>query len=321
MCVVRWMFGLISLLLLVRCVYAPHTLYGASSPQVFPPQRIVSLTLAADEMLLALVHPERIRALTTWADDPSYSNIVTEAGKIPYRVGANAEQVIAHEPDLILIAPYSSSAVTNLLKVSGSPLHVLQSYDSIGEIQRNLLAVGQAVGEHERAEALITEMDRRLATVEEQVAGFPQPTVLYYMPGGFTSGKNTTIDEILTRAGGKNVAASEMWRFKKLSAERLVTLNPQIILVGGNPEDRQDRSVRTLLLADPMLQTVDAIKTKRVHVLSYTTLSTVSHYIAQGVEHVARVLHPQAFQSNNITIQRRDPSCHETKKFTRNQRD
>lgn len=318
---VRWLFGSIGTLLLAGLVYAPHTLRGAPLPPVFPPQRIVSLTLATDEMLLALVRPERIRALTIWADDPLSSNVVTEAGRIPHRVGANAEQVIAHQPDLILVAPYTAAAVTNLLKAGGSPLHVLQSYDSIAEIQRNIIAVGRAVGEQPRAETLVADMNRRLAAVEEQLRGFPQPAVLYYMPGGFTAGRHTTIDEMLTRAGGRNVAAAAgIWRFKRISQERLVTLNPRIILVGGNPHESQAESVRTLLLADPALQTIDAVNTRRVYVLPYTTLTTVSHYIAQSVEHVARILHPHAFQYENVTAQRRDEQCHETKKFVPNPR-
>ena len=44
-----------------------------------PPQRIVSLTLGSDEILLSLVDKSRIVSLTRYADDEGISNIAAEA--------------------------------------------------------------------------------------------------------------------------------------------------------------------------------------------------------------------------------------------------
>jgi iron complex transport system substrate-binding protein len=259
------------------------------------------VTLATDEILLALVPPERIVALTLWADDRVHSNVVVEARSVLPRVRANAEQVVAYQPDLILIAPYTLASVKSLLEASGSPVFTLQSCNSIAEIQHNIISVGRAVGESARARALVNQMERRLAGVYEHVHGLPRPAVLYYIPGGFTAGRGTTMDEIITNAGGTNVAATTgLWRTKKLSKEKLVALNPQFILVGGDPHAPEHESLRPLLLADPALQDIDAVRTGRIYVIPYSAIGTVSHHIIKGVEAIARVLHPQAFQKKNL---------------------
>ncbi len=297
----HWILGLFVMALLGLLIYSPHSLHGDTSPQVFPPQRIVSVTLATDEILLALVPPERIVALTLWADDRVHSNVVVEARSVLPRVRANAEQVVAYQPDLILVAPYTLASVKSLLEASGSPVFTLQSCNSIAEIQHNIISVGRAVGESARARALVNQMERRLAGVHEHVHGLPRPAVLYYIPGGFTAGRGTTMDEIITNAGGTNVAATTgLWRTKKLSKEKLVALNPQFILVGGDPHAPEHESVRPLLLADPALQDIDAVRTGRIYVIPYSAIGTVSHHIIKGVEAIARVLHPQAFQKKNL---------------------
>jgi len=108
--------GGIVLVLVVGFVYRPYLLQGDCAPPVFPPQRIVSLTLAADEILLALTPPERITALTYLADDPTYSNVRAEAHAIPHKVKANAEQVLALQPDLIIVSAHTNAAVKGLLR-------------------------------------------------------------------------------------------------------------------------------------------------------------------------------------------------------------
>ena len=50
------------------------------------PKRIVSYSISTDEILMALVEPERIAALSRLVDDPGVSSIVKEAKQILNRV-------------------------------------------------------------------------------------------------------------------------------------------------------------------------------------------------------------------------------------------
>lgn len=294
--IVRWILGVVGIGLSVALAYSPHSWRKATAAPGFPPQRIVSLTLATDEVLLALVPPERIAALTYLADDPRYSNVAGAAGRISYKLRAQVEQVIAHQPDLVLAAPYTNATTRGLLEGAGLPLLTLGSYDSLADIQQNILLVGRAVGATHQAQQLVAGMQRRLQGIHHRISGAAPPGVLYYMPGGFTAGSQTIVNEIITRAGGRNLAAiAGIRRFKKLSKELLVALNPAVIVLGGDPAEDGQAGLPTLLLADPALQEVTAIQTRRIHVIPRSSIGTLSHHIVKGVEAMARVLHPDVF--------------------------
>ena len=295
----QWTVCLLVTFLLVSLVYGPHTLQGETAPPAFPPQRVVSLTLAADEILLAIIPPERIAALTYLSDDPQYSNVLDEAKHIQHKVHADAEQVIALQPDLIIASASGYTGVTarTLLAETGIPLVELPWFDSFAGVQQNILNVGQAVGATDRAQALVAEMEQRLQAVEQQVVGRTRPRVLYYFPGGFVAGKNTTMHEMITRAGGLNVgAAADIQGVKQLSQEILISLNPEIILVGGSQGGQEHNGLRASLLVDPTLSSLEAIQTCQVHVLSLAYVGSLSHHIVKGVEAVAQIFHPEVFR-------------------------
>lgn len=303
----RWGGGLLASILVVAFVYRPHALRGETSSPAFPPQRIVSITLAADEILLALIPPERILGLTYLADDPQYSNIVEAARQVHYKVHSNAEQVIALQPDLIIASAsaYTGATARSLIRETGIRLLELPWHDSFAGVQKNILAIGQTIGATRQAKELVADMDRRLQAVHDRVAGSPRPRVLYYFPGGFTAGSGTTMDEMISRAGGLNVAlAAGIQGIKQLSQETLITLNPAVILVGGTPNESHeqdepdapaDGSIRPFLMADPSLADIDAIHVGRVYVVPRPYVGSLSQYVVNGVEAMAALLHPHAF--------------------------
>ena len=287
-----WMLGA---LLLTACVYRTHAVRGAVAEPVFPPRRVVSMTLAGDEILLALLPPERILALSHLADDPQYSHAVAAAARIRHRVRADAEQVLALQPDLVVLSASAFTGVTarELLHRTGVPLCELPWHDSLAGVQQNVLTVGRAVGALSRARRLVAAMDRRLRAVQERVAGAPRPRTLYYYPGGFTAGRGTTLHEMIERAGGRNVAIEAGIRgVKQIAREVLVSLDPEVILVGGTSDED---SLRSVLLADPSLAAVDAIRRERVEVVTGPSAGSLSHHVVNGVEIMARLLHPTAF--------------------------
>ncbi len=293
--------------LLTVFVYRQHIVHGQVAPPVFPPQRIVSMTLAGDELLLALVPTDRILGLTWLADDPRYSHSVETARAVRHKVNANAEQVIALRPDLVILSASAYTGVTarSLLRASGIPLCEIARQESFAGIQRNILAVGWAVGALPQAQRLVASMDRRLRAVRERVAGAPRPRTLYYFPGGFTPGQGTTLNEMIGRAGGLNVAAEAgIHGVKQLSRETLIQLNPAVILVGGETGQDGRESLRPVLLADASLATLDAIQQQRVYVVPGPSVSSLSHHIVNGVERMARLLHPRVFTTlDSVALQ------------------
>lgn len=255
------------------------------------PVRIISLTLATDEILLALVERARLLAVTYLAVDERVSNMPEEAATVPHKIRADVEQIIALQPDLVFVASYTRGEVVKLLQDAGFAIFQFQEFDSMAAIQQNIRLVAQAVGEEARAEELIAEMNTRLQTVAARLPhASPRPRVLYWGARGLTGGAHTSIDELITHAGGENLAATHgIVSLRSISLEQVLAMNPGVIFTGGDSREAQPGFPAFLL--HPALQTVDALKHERVFVLPQRYLVTISQFIVDGVEELARVLH------------------------------
>jgi iron complex transport system substrate-binding protein len=278
----------------------PKVLIDQTGRRVVLPQkptRIVSVTLATDEILLALVEPSRLLGVTYLAVDERISNMPQEAAAVPHKVRADPEQIISLQPDLVFVASYIRGEFIRLLQASGLVLFQFQEYDSIAEVERNIRLIGQVVGEEARAEALVAGMQARLQALAEQLRPIgTRPRVLYWGSHGYTAGRMTSMDDLITYAGGENLAATYgLIGSANLSAEQVLAMNPQVIVSGSFDQDGQ-RGMPAALM-HPALQETAAVQHGRVYTIPSRYLVTISQFIVDGVEVFARVLHGTALDS------------------------
>ena len=135
----------------------------APAQRLAEPQRIASLSLGTDEILCALVSAERIVGLSRHSDNPIVSHVADIARRVGAKLDRDPEQIVALEPDLVLAARYSKIELRELVNQIGAAVVVSTAFVSFADIQDNIANIGRAVGEPERAAALIAEMDLRLA--------------------------------------------------------------------------------------------------------------------------------------------------------------
>jgi iron complex transport system substrate-binding protein len=251
------------------------------------PQRIVSQTLATDEILLAICPVERIAALSSLAEDDNYSNVVEQARQLGKRSTEGAEQILLLEPDLIFVASYNRAEVVQLLKASHAPVFRFANFNTIADIQQNIRTVGQAVGNRAEAEALIEQMDGSLARVRTRVLSQKKRfRVMTFDPGGDTAGTNTTFDEMARAAGAVNVSAEQgIDGYVKISAEKIADWRPDFLVVGANRGEAE--IVRKNLLADPIIAASPVGLSQRIIVIDNRHFLAVSQYVVRGVEDLA----------------------------------
>ncbi len=274
----------------------PRTLTdGAGNEVTIPqkPERIVSLTLGTDEILLSLVAPQRVRAVTYLARDSIWTNVSEIAQQVEHTVQSDPEQIIALEPDLVLAATYNNPDHVQLLRDAGIPVVVVSLFDSIDRIADNIRFVAHLTGDEEQAEALIAAMAARLAKVEALVAeAETKPRVLFYSSFGSSAGKGSTFSDIVRRAGGINLGDEALESpFGEISLEKIVELNPDVIITDEfAPED--NAKWQENFSNHPALANVNAKRNGKIYTVPARHLSTVSHHIVEGVYDVARLLHP-----------------------------
>ena len=241
------------------------------------PSRIVSLTLASDEMLVdVLGDGKRIAALTYFASDPSISNVSEKAREIP-RIRANLEQVLGKSPDLVIAAGHTNPNIREHLRKAGVRTLILGDVVSLESIKRNIRAVGAAVCERARADRLVRDMERRIGKAGGRIPrDAPAPRILFYGAPGFTVGGRTTINDIIESSGGVNVAAREgLSGHMNISTEYIVETDPDMILTSSYNPSHPD-------FVGQMFSNA-ALRGRRIVVLPGKHLDAASHYAARGV--------------------------------------
>lgn len=254
------------------------------------PQRVASLSIGTDEILCALVEPERIVALSKYAPDPEASYVAELARRVGAFVEREPERILALRADLVLLARYTKAELRQAVERTGTPTLVVEDFRSLDDIESNIRRIGRAVGEEERAASVIADMRAKLAQARAALrpdrAGL---RALYVMPPLMVAGKETMADVKLTAAGLRNAAAEDgVTGNTTLSAEALLKLDPDVILVATG--FASDAGFRERLLGDPQLAALNAVRRRRVVALPSRSLRTVSHHTADAVSDIVRAV-------------------------------
>ncbi len=213
------------------------------TPAGAAPQRIASIYLCSDQLLLQLADRGRIVSLNRFAADPSFSNDVGKVAGIPLNRG-RAEEILPLKPDLVLAGTFTAPATKALLRRLGIPVLELPVEQNFADIRANIRRVAKAIGEVARGEKLVAELDRGIAAKTPPDAW--RPELMLYRFGGYSQGRHTLSDAIIERAGFANYAAARLNGVGQLSLERIVMDPPDAILLGDRGTARDSLSAETL---------------------------------------------------------------------------
>lgn len=280
---------------------APRSSADEPGPGPAPPaqpERMVSTNLPTDEILLALVSPARIEAVSYFADHAAISNVRREARSVPHRVRGAAEPILALQPDLVFAFPFGQGDTETLLRQAGVPVVHVPGADRLEDIRTNVRRIGDLVGEPERAEALVDGMNRTLAAVRSRVRGAPRPRALLWHVTGTTAGADTLFDDLVRVAGGANAAAEAgIAGLATLPLERVLAIDPDVVFVLDFRADGRAREVAAAegIARDSRWQAVRAVRNGRLHVLPAHHAYASSHHAAKAAVDMARLLHPGRF--------------------------
>ncbi|MCG2841611.1 ABC transporter substrate-binding protein [Sandaracinobacter sp. RS1-74] len=220
------------------------------------PQRIVSLNLCADQYLLALADPGQIAALTRFARDPQMSAEAEKAAHVPISRGS-AEEVLALRPDLIIASPFRRRETMAQLRGREIATVDLPSAESYADIVAQVRQIAAAVGYPERGEALVAQMDRRLAAVPRD--GGAGATAAYYQRRGYLTGTGTLVDEMLRRVGLRNLAERlGKPSLARIGLEEMARARPDYLIVESASEHVIDQG--TEMLHHPILADIPRIR-------------------------------------------------------------
>jgi len=256
-----------------------------------PPRRIVSLVPSATELIFALGGEDRLVGRTDYCDYPPEAKSKPSVGGM---IAPSLETLVALRPDLVLATPSGNREETfTKLKQIGIPVYAIHAH-RVAEMLDVTARLGELTGRQAAVTALVAEIERRLRAVADAVRPYPRPRVLYVLwPDPLlVPARDAIVTELIGLAGGDSITAGERGDYPRFSIEAAVARAPEVILLarhgtgtGPMARDKWDR-----------LTSLPAVKAGRIHPVDGNFMHRYGPRVVEGVERLARVIHPEAFR-------------------------
>lgn len=288
--------------------------------------RIVSLLPSATEILFALGLGDSVVGVSHECDFPAQarSRPVVIRSRIPhdaapgeidrlvrefvargeslYSVDADALRELA--PDVIVTQDLCHVCAASPDDLAGSlsalqhqPQIISLNPQNLADVCKDILTVGDATGRAPAARALVAQFEARISAVEYAVSGIsqrPKVVCLEWLVPFYVGGH--WVPEMVERAGGHDALARAGNRSFHVHAEDVIAAAPDIILVMPCGYDAGQAAVEySAMQFAPEWNAVPAVRQARVFALDANGyFSRPGPRLADGVETLAQILHPQA---------------------------
>lgn len=173
----------------------------------------------------------------------------------------NIESVVALQPDLVIIWAHQQESI-KVLEDQGIPVFGVE-LDSFDDVFLEITRFGQIFQKEKRASELIEWTKKEMASISTAILSVSHKPSVYYMwaQGKLeTSGKNSTVEELLQRAGTRNIASSYEQEHLTLNLETLILRNPEYIVMWYNEQLGPDD-----IYADSQFAMISAVRKKQVY--------------------------------------------------------
>ena len=250
------------------------------------PEKIISVAPNITEMLYEMGAGDKLIARTDYCDYPEQCLELESIGSL---YTPDIEKMISLQPDVVLASTHFTEDTETKLTSAGIPVQVLYEETSFEGVYDMIKTLGDLVNCEAEAERMVSDMKEKIQTVTDKVAGLEKPTVYYVVSfgegGEFTATGETFIHEMITLAGGDNIAKNGTdWSY---SLEALLEADPYIILIDEESKDG--------FMASEAHQNLTAVKEGRVYGIDGNMLDRQGYRNAEVIETMAKIFYPEAF--------------------------
>lgn len=261
------------------------------------PTRVVSLAPSITEMLFALGLDEQIVGVTEFCDFPAAA-----AGKpkIGY-ANPNLESLVALRPDMI-VAPSEFHRANVLAKLDELKIPVfLLEATSLENIFSHIHQLGRIFDRSTTAHAMTQSMRQRMAEISGRAEHLPRTRVLYVINSQplITVGPGSYIHQMIGLVGGINIASGASTAYPRLTIETVLKEDPEILIFPRGSVETVPRSEQE---AWRRWTTLTAVQQNRLREVSANALNRPGPRVMEGLEELARVIHPEAFPADTTPV-------------------
>ncbi|WP_329120095.1 ABC transporter substrate-binding protein [Streptomyces sp. NBC_01353] len=284
----------------------PYTVSNCGMKTTYqaPPRRAVTMNQHVTEVMLAL-GLEKSLVGTAYLDDrilPAYKKAYDAVPVLAKEYPAK-EALLAANPDFVY-GGYASAFDAKVgrsrddLKAAGFNTRLNMEYcpsgaSSLADLYQEVDEVGRTFGVPDRGARWTAEAKKTVAATEKKLNGLAPLSVFVYDSGdktAFTAGGKGIGNELITRAGGRNVFADLDKAFGDVTWEQVVARKPDVIVIYDYGSTTVEQKKKRLL-DDPALKDVPAIKNKRFAVMPLSD-AVLGVRVPAAIEKLAAQLHP-----------------------------
>jgi iron complex transport system substrate-binding protein len=252
------------------------------------PERIVSLAPSITETLFAIGAGDQVAGVTDYCN---YPKEVTGKLRVGGMINPSIETIVSLRPDLILLS-MEGNVRDDFRKLTGLGIPVFVTNPrTLQGIYKSIADLGTLTGRTEESARVLASMQSRERRVRAPMKARIERSVLLIvsLQPLMVAGSGTFLSEILTLAGGRNIAGSSSSTYPQFSREAVVEGDPEVLLIlsdaGGGSQNLTDRY--------PEWRHLRAVRNGRVYYVDPDILSRPGPRAADGLERVALLLNPK----------------------------
>lgn len=224
--------------------------------------RIISLAPSTTEILFALGLEKEIIAVSQFCDYPPEALKKIKAGTFS---DPNIEIILSLKPDIIFCTGLEQAPIIEKLKQLKLNVYVSDP-KNIDDLLKSIEAIGTLTGRKKEASILVEGMKQELTIIRQKTSSIvsdkkPKVFIEIWHDPLLTAGKGSFIDEMITYAGGINIAHDTIRAFCCFSPEQVIKRNPDSIIVGYMDKDRSIEQIKSR----PGWQQISAVIHNRVY--------------------------------------------------------
>lgn len=251
------------------------------------PTKIVSMAPNVTEMIFALGAEDKLVGRTDYCDYPEEALAIESVGTL---MTPDIEKIISLEPDVVIASTHFSEESEQQLKDLGINVIMLYEEMDMDGVYGMINTLSDVVNKKEAGQAIVTEMQASVDETLAAVAGLESKSVYYVVGfgeyGDYTAGGTTFLGQLLTMAGGSNVAEEVTdWSY---TLESLVEADPEIIIIADDMKESFETA--------ETYKDLTAVKNGNVFGVDKNTLERQGYRNAEGLRTLAEIIHPEAFQ-------------------------
>lgn len=251
------------------------------------PMKIISMAPNITEMIYQLGLESKLIGRTDYCDYPKEVSKIASVGTLRE---PNIEKIISLEPDIVIASTHFSKEAEKQLTDLGVKVIVLYEEHDVEGVYDIIETLGTIFNTNKKAAETVNQMKTSIDETKTAITNLKSPSVYYVVGfgeyGDYTAGGDTFVGQLITLAGGNNIAQKVSgWSY---TLESLIEADPDIIII--------DKTMKDSFMKAKNYKDLTAVKNNKVYEIDKNTMERQGYRNAIGLRSLAELFHPEAFR-------------------------